>query len=99
MFERLYIVHWGSAFRDDDGNTKVYCGIHGVYSTKSAALKGFVECKDVLYDEVVQSDDPESLEFNKSRTRVYGSEADEYFEITYDFADVSSEIYITISEQ
>jgi hypothetical protein len=99
MFERLYIVHWGSAFCDDDGNSKAYCGIHGVYSTKSAALKGLVECKDVTYDEVVQSDDPESLEFNKSRTKVYGSEADEYFEIDYDFADASNEIYITISEQ
>ena len=97
--EKIYIVHWGSAGQDDDGNSKAFCGIHGVYKTKSEALNGLVECKDVMYDEVVQSEDPEELEYNKSRTHVYGSETEEYFEIDYDFADVTNEIYITISEQ
>jgi hypothetical protein len=99
MFEKLYIVHWGSAGSDDDGNAKAYAGIHGVYSTLSAAQKGLEECKDVTYDEIVQSDDPEELEFNQSRTRVYGSVEEGYFEIDYDFADTTNEIYITITEQ
>jgi hypothetical protein len=97
--EKLYIVCWGSAGQDDDGNSKAFCGVHGVYTSKEDALKGLVECKDVYYDEVIQSDDPEELEYNKSRARVYGSEAEEYFEIDYDFADVTNEIYITIAEQ
>ena len=95
---KLYVVCWGSAGQDDDGNSKAFCGTHGVYLDKSAALKGLVECKDVCYDEVIQTDDPEELEYNKSRTRVYGSEAEEYFEIDYDFADVTNELYIKIDE-
>ena len=96
--ENIYIVHWGCASQDDDGNSKAFCGIHGVYHSKEEALKGLVECKDLNYDEVVQDEDPETLEYNKSRTRVYGSEAEEYFEIDWDFADAVNEIYITISK-
>lgn len=96
--KKLYIVCWGSAGQDDDGNSNAFCGVHGVYTDKSAARKGLVECKDVCYDEVVQTDDPEDLEYNKSRTHVYGSEAEGYFEIDYDFADVPNELYIKIDE-
>ena len=99
MFERMYIVHWGSAFSDDDGNAKAYCGIHGVYTTKAAALKGLVECKDVTYDEVVQNEEPDTLQYAIDNTRVYGSEAEEYFEIDYDFGAGPCEIHIKISEQ
>ena len=99
MFERLYIVHWGSAFSDDGGNAKAYCGVHGVYTTKSAALKGLVECKDVTYDEVVQNEDPESLEYAKLSTHVYGSAEEGYFEIDYDFGAGPCAIHIKISEQ
>ncbi len=95
---KLYIVCWGSAGQDDDCNSKAFCGVHGVYKTKADALKGLVECKDVCYDEVVQDEEPETLEYNKSRTKVYGSEAEEYFEIDYDFADVTNELYIKIEE-
>lgn len=96
--EKVYIVHWGSASSDDDGNAKAYCGIHGVYTTKAAAQKGLVECKDVTYDEVVQNEDPETLEYAEQNTHVYGSEAEEYFEIDYDFGAGPCEIYITITE-
>ena len=96
--KKLYIVCWGSAGQDDDGNSKAFCGVHGIYTYESAALKCLVECKDVSYDEVIQTDDPEELEYNKSRTRFYGSEAEEYFEIDYDFADVTNELYIKIDE-
>ena len=99
MFERLYIVHWGSAFSDDDGNAKAYCGIHGVYTSKSAALKGLVECKEVTYDEVVQNEEPEMLQYAIDNTQVYGSVEEEYFEIDYDFGAGPCEIRITISEQ
>ena len=97
--ENIYIVHWGSAGQDDDGNSKAFCGVHGIYHSIEDAYKGLVECKDLMYDEVVQNEDPEELEYNMSRTRVYGSVNENYFEIDYDFADVTNEIYITISEQ
>ena len=95
---KLYIVCWGHTGQDDDCNSKAYCGVHGVYTDKSSALKGLVECKDLQYDEIIQDEDPETLEFNKSRTRIYGSEAEEYFEIDYDFADVVNELYIKLEE-
>ena len=96
---KLYIVHWGSACSDDDGNAKAYCGVHGVYTSKDDALKGLVECKDVTYDEVVQNEDEETLQYAIDNTRVYGSEAEEYFEIDYDFGAGPCEIHIKISEQ
>ena len=96
--KKLYIVCWGSAGQDDDGNSNAFCGVHGVYTDKSAARKGLVECKDSFYDDVIQADDPEDLEYNKSRTHVYGSEAEGYFEIDYDFVDVPNELYIKIDE-
>lgn len=82
--KKLYIVCWGSAGQDDDGNSSAFCGVYGVYTDKSAARNGLVACKDSFYDEVIQADDPEDLEYNKSRTHVYGSEAEGYFEIDYD---------------
>lgn len=97
--EKLYIVHWGSAFSDDRGNAKAYCGVHGVYTSKDEALKGLVECKDVTYDEVVQNEDEETLQYAIDNTKVYGSEAEEYFEIDYDFGAGPCEIHIKISEQ
>ena len=96
--KKLYTVCWGSAGQDDDGNSCAFCGVHGVYTDKSAARNGLVACKDSFYDEVIQTDDPEGLEYNKSRTHVYGSEAEGYFEIDYDFADVPNELYIKIDE-
>ena len=96
--KKLYIVWWGSAGQDDDGNSKAFCGVHRVYTDKSSALKGLVECRDTHYDEIIQDEDPETLEYNKSRTRIYGSEAEEYFEIDYDFADVVNELYIKLEE-
>ena len=96
--KKLYIVCWGSAGQDDDGNSNAFCGVHGVYTDKSAARKGLVACKDSFYDEVIQADDPEDLEYNKSRTHVYGSEAEGYFEIDYGFADAPNELYIKIDE-
>ena len=96
--ENIYIVHWGSASQDDDENSNAFCGIHGIYHSKEEALKGLVECKDLTYDEVVQDDDPELLQYAIDNTRVYGSEAEEYFAIDWDFGAGPNEIYITISK-
>ena len=96
--EKIYIVHWGSAFSDDHGDAKAYCGVHGVYSTKAEALKGLVECKDVTYDEVVQNEELETLQYAMDNTRVYGSEAEEYFEIDSTIGAGPCEIHIKLSE-
>ena len=97
---KLYIVCWGSAGQDDDGNSKAFCGVHGIYTDKPAALKGLVECKDVCYDEIVNNPDYDDYDAEQAKltTRVYGSEAEEYFEIDYELADVTNEIYIRLEE-
>ncbi len=97
--EKLFIVHWGSASSDDDGNAKAYTGIHGVYTNISEAQKALVECKDLTYDEVVQNEDEEELEYAKANTSVYGSVEEGYFEIDYFIGDTPCEIYITITLQ
>ena len=101
MFERLYIVHWASASSDDNGNAKAFAGVHGVYSTKSAALKGLVECKEQTYDEIINNPDydEEDRELANVNCSIYGSEKEEYFELDYFIGDTPVEVYITISEQ
>lgn len=95
--EKIYIVHWGSAGSDDDGNAKAFCGVYGVYTSRSAALKGLVECKDEFVQSTTEfvGDDA----FDILNIQIYGSETDEYFEIDYDVDDTPCEVYITISEQ
>ena len=99
--ERMYIVHWGSAGQDDDGNSKAFAGVYGVYATKFAALKGLEECKDQTFDEIVNNPDydEEDRELAKVNCFVYGSVKEEYFELNYFIGDIPCEIYIAISEQ
>ena len=97
--KNIYIVHWASASIDDDGNAQAYAGVHGVYSALEAAELGLMECKDVTYDEVVQNEEPEMIQYAIDNTRVYGSVKEGYFEIDYDFGAGPCEIYITITRQ
>ncbi len=93
--EKLFVVCYGSASQDDHGNSHAYSDVHGVYASKESALKGLVECKDECYNEMVN--DPEDYE--ERSIQVYGSEAEEYFEIDYDFCGTPCEIYIKIVEK
>lgn len=99
--EKIYVVHWGSAGSDDDGNAKAFCGIHGVYTTLEDARAGLVECKNESYDEIVNNPDYDDYDVAEAMktTRVYGSEKEEYFEIDYVIGDTPCEFYITITEQ
>jgi hypothetical protein len=99
--ENLYIVHWGSAGSDDDGNAKAFCGVHGVYTSKSKALEGLVECKEQFYEEIVHNPDydEEDRELAQVNCSIYGSEKEEYFELDYFIGDTPCELYITITEQ
>ena len=99
--ERIYVVHWGSASFDDDGNAKAFADVHGVYTTKSAAQFGLNECKEQAYNEIVNNPDYDESDIAEAMktTRVYGSVEDGYFEIDYTIGDTPCEIYITITEQ
>ena len=96
--DKVYIVCWGSAGQDDDGNSKAYCGVHSVYAFMDDAKKGLEECKNECYNEIVDNPDfdEEDREEIKASTQVYGSVDDDYFEIDYELGGIPTEIYIKI---
>ena len=95
---QVYVVCWSSAYQDDDGNSKAYCGVHGVYAFQNDAKRGLEECKDECYNEIVANPDfdEEDREEVKASTQVYGSVNDDYFEIDYELGGVPCETYIHI---
>jgi hypothetical protein len=99
--EKIYVVHWGSASSDDDGNAKAYAGVHGVYSTLTGAQLALEFCKNENYREIVNNPDydEEDREYAEANTHVYGSVEEGYFEIDYSIGDTPCELYITITEQ
>jgi hypothetical protein len=98
--EKVYVVCWGSAGQDDDGNPVAFSGVHGLYTSKEAARKGLVDCKDEIYDDIVNDDfyDEEDREAMKADTHIYGSVEEEYFEIDYTIGDTPCEVHIRIDK-
>lgn len=96
--KQVYIVCWGSAGQDDDGNSKAYSNVHGVYAFLDDALKGLEECKNECYEEIVNNPDydEEERELAQVNSQVYGSVNDNYFEIDYNIGDTSCELYISL---
>ena len=100
--EKLYIVCWGSGSADDDGCAHAYCGVQGIYRDKVSALKALVAYKDETYNEIINDLDPDG-EFpdiiSEANLQVYGSEAEEYFEIDYIIGTELCELYIKLEEK
>ena len=96
--DKVYVVCWSSAGQDDDGNSKAFAGVHGVYVFEDDAKKGLEECKNDIYREITENPDydEEDMAEVMASTQVYGSVNDEYFEIDYTMGDVPREIYITL---
>lgn len=98
----MFIVCWGAASSDDHGNAHANVGVHGVYTNKLAALAGLVECKDEMIEDTRRDLDPDG-EFpellEELDIRVYGSEAEEYFEIDYTIGTDPCEVHIRIIEK
>ena len=100
--EKLYIVCWGSGSCDDDGNAHSYCGVYGLYRDKESALKGLIACRDETFEDIINDLDPdcESPELvDNADVKLYGSEAEEYFEIDYTLGTEPCEVYIRIEEK
>lgn len=96
--DKVYVVCWSSAGQDDDGNSKAFAGVHGVYVFEDDAKRGLEACKDEFYSEIVDNPDydEEDREEVKANTQVYGSVNDDYFEIDYELGGVPSEVCIKI---
>ena len=96
--DNVYVVCWSSACQDDDGNSKAFAGVHGVYAFEDDAKKGLEECKNDIYREITENPDYDEEDMAEviDSTQVYGSVNDDYFEIDYTLGDVPCEIYICL---
>lgn len=97
---KLFVVCWSNASLDDDGNSKAYGNVHGVYRTPEEAQTGLVACRDEFIDEILNN--PDFNDFEKQcaqkNLKVYGSVAEGYFELDNDVCDFIEETYIHIVE-
>ena len=90
-------VVWSSGSCDDHGNAHSFANIHGIYKSEKSAQQGLEECKNEIYEDVLNDLDPDN-EFPDIRdeVKVYGSVTDGYFEIDYTLGIEPVEIYIGI---
>ena len=98
--EKLWVVCWGSGSCDDHGSAHAYSGVHGVYKTKEIGRQALAQCKDEIYDDILNDLDPDG-EFPelKNEIQIYGSVSEGYFEIDYTLGTEPVEVYINLVEQ
>ena len=99
--EKIYVVCWASGSTDDRGNAHAYSGTAGAYRDKADALKALEEYKNETLEDVKNDIDPDGDMpelIDDAGIQVYGSVAEEYFEIDYILGIEPVEIYIGISE-
>lgn len=96
--KNVYVVCWGNATQDDDGNNCAFSGVHGVYEMPNDAVKGLEECKTELVNSILQDDilNEEEREEVKNSMQIYGSAKGQHFEIDYTVGDASPQLYIHI---
>lgn len=106
MANKVWVVHWGSGTLDDDRNTSAFCGVHSVHTSLKSARKALVQCKDETiadlkapFIEDAESEEELQEQLDELNIQVYGSEAEDYFEIDYDSWDVRNEIYVGLTEK
>lgn len=94
----VYVVCWGNASQDDDGNAAAFSGVHGVYAFKDDAKTGLEECKQEFVNELTNDSDfpREDRQEILDTMNIYGSVNDDFFEIDYETGGIPCEIYIHI---
>jgi hypothetical protein len=95
----IYVVCWGNATQDDDGNNSAYSGVHGIYCFPDDAKVGLEACKTEMLNCIV-NDDPDLTEEEREQIRnsiqICGSVEHGFFEIDYSFNDCAPQLYIHI---
>ncbi len=97
--DKLFIVCWGHASINADGNSVANCGVVGAYKSRQKAedalKKDIKSFADGLVDGMDEEDKQEILE----HIQYYGSVEEGYFEADYEWADNNSEYRVEIVEQ
>lgn len=98
--EKVYIICWARALGGDGMPVDASAGSDGVYLNREQALKALTKSKDewisVIYE---NTEDVEDKDLISKSLQVYGSEAEEFYEIDYTAPDDTSvEVHITLLE-
>lgn len=97
----MFIVCWGAGSCDDHGYAHANVGVHGVYSTRAGAKYALVNFKDTLIEDTKHDVDPDGEYpelLDDFDIEVKGSEAEEYFEISYTLGTDPCAVRISIVE-
>ena len=97
--EKLYIVCWGHASTDDDGNCVANCGVVGAYLSRQKAEEALESDLKAFMDSLVDGYDAEDAQEVIESAQVYGSIKEGYFEVDYDGALNRMEYRVEIKEQ
>lgn len=97
--QKLYIVCWGHASTDDDGNSVANCGVVGAYTSRKKAEEALEADLKAFTESVVDGCDSEDAREILSSMRTYGSVEEGYFEVDYAGAFTDLEYRVEIVEQ
>jgi len=97
--EKLYIVCWGHASTDDDGNSVANCGVVGAYTSRKKAEEALEADLKAFTESVIDDCDEEDVQEILSGMRTYGSAKEGYFEVDYAGALTDMEYRVEIVEQ
>jgi hypothetical protein len=97
--EKLYIVCWGHASTDDDGNCVANCGVVGAYLSQKKAEEALEADLKAFIDSLVDGYDAEDAHEVMESARIYGSVKEGYFEVDYAGAFNTMEYRVEIKEQ
>ena len=97
--EKLFVVCWGHSSINDDGNCVANCGVTGVYKTRKKAEEALEADVKAFIDELTDGMDAEDAQEIFKNIQCYGSVAEDYFEVDYEWADNNSEYRVEIIEQ
>ncbi len=97
--EKLFVVCWGHASVNDDGNSVANCGVVGVFKTQERANEALKRDIKAFTDGLVDGLDEEDKLEILNNIQYYGSVEEGYFEADYEWADNNSEYRVEIVEQ
>lgn len=97
--KKLYIVCWGHASTDDDGNSVANCGVVGAYASCKRAEEALEADLEDFIESVLEDYEGDDVQIIRDGMQIYGSVKEGYFEVDYEGAFNNSEYRVEIVEQ